>query len=502
MLMLDLLFLFGMTLSRYSFKLSRSPTSIVSMRSTHKSYSTHQFKALQQHTKNQGKFFDLSEQAGQITETIDTMYLTIWWGSIAFGRPAQSLDVLFDTGSANLWVPCLGCANCVSKVFSPERSNTSKDLGEKFKITYGTGSVRGTVWEDFVSFSSDTGNESGSSFLSTFACAYDEPGDVFQKMMFSGIFGLGWDAIAVDSITPPFFSMMDQEIVERGVFGFYLDFYSDNPSGEITFGYINPDYHEGPIQYIGITSQTYWPLYLTSFQLTSTGSGGRVSELGELLPRTFDVIIDSGTSLLALPNALVNIIVEHTGVIKYYGYYLARCNKKMPTFNFQLTGRDGEVLTIHFPGELLLLPLDLQVGGKRYCMMGIQGGSENFVIMGDVIMQAFYTIFDVDRRMLGFAPSTQLAKNGLPHLMPYLITSGKDVDISGLGFPGESDELSLMTEMLILIGGILLFLGICGCICKFANKRYRSDRATQTAARRSNNTYMQPGRVYFDVEGM
>jgi len=448
---------------------------------------------------NQGVYSKSSKAAGYFTETINTLYLTVWWGSIEFGRPPQDLSVLFDTGSSNLWVPCLGCGNCVSKVFSPARSNTSKDLGETFKITYGTGSVKGNVWEDFVSFSNDPAIHSSLEFFSTFACAYDEPGNIFQNMMFAGIFGLGWGAISVDSMTPPFFSMLSQGVVDRGVFGFYLDFYSSEPSGDITFGYINPEYHDEPIKYIGITSRTYWPLYLTSFELTSTDTAGMVIKLGELLPRTFDLIIDSGTSLLALPTAVVEAIAVHAGVVKYYGYYLTRCGKELPVFNFQLTGRNGDVLTIHFPGELLLMPLDLEVGGKLYCLLGIQGGAEHFVIMGDIIMQAFYTIFDVDRQMLGFAPSAQLRKNGLSHLMPNLITSGKDATVSGNRIPGDSEEFSRIAIILILVGVILVLIGIFTWIWNIFEERYRRNRAARRTI--DNNSSRNSGRVCFDFEG-
>jgi len=127
-----LLFLVALCSSGVSFKLQRSPPSIVTLRSTKKSYISHHLNALREHRAAQGIYATSSKTSGYFTETINTMYLTVWWGSIQFGSPPQTLDVLFDTGSSNLWIPCLGCGNCVSKVFSPARSNTSKDLGETF----------------------------------------------------------------------------------------------------------------------------------------------------------------------------------------------------------------------------------------------------------------------------------------------------------------------------------------------------------------------------------
>jgi len=450
----------------YSFKLSlRSDLSSSTLQATSKTYDTEHFKALQ---ASIGEFYEVPESETQesnsgttFTETIETTYLTVWWGSVAFGTPGQELQVLFDTGSSNLWVPCLGCENCISKVFDVESSSTSTDLSEAFQITYGSGSVAGEVFTDYVSFPEAITEEDGEiSFMANFACAYNEPGDVFQEMTFAGIFGLGWDKIAVDAMIPPFDSMLDQGIVKQGVFGFYYDFYATQPIGDITFGYINDDYHQDEIQYIGIVSETYWPLYLTSFTLSTKAPFGNVTwRSDELFSRALDIIVDSGTSLLALPTSVAEQIAEMVGATSYGGYYLAKCDADMPTFDFQLLGSDGVILTIHFPGKLMLLPLELTVRGKTYCLIGMQGGSESFVIMGDIIMQAFYTIFDVDNRRLGFAASTQLKKNGYAELMEDLVTEGADIGVEGYAAPSSSLNLSLTWQIVIaLCAGIMCFV--------------------------------------------
>jgi len=451
----------------YSFKLTlrSDDLSSSSLQATSKTYDTEHFQALQ---ASLSEFYETTDTEPQetnsgvvFTETIETTYLTVWWGSVAFGTPGQELQVLFDTGSSNLWVPCLGCENCISKVFDVESSSTSTDLGEAFQITYGSGSVAGEVFTDYVSFpDAITEQDTQISFFANFACAYNEPGDVFQEMTFAGIFGLGWDRIAVDSMVPPFHSMLDQGIVAQGVFGFYYDFYASNPIGDITFGYINDDYHEDEIEYIGIVSETYWPLYLTSFTLSTSDESGNVTwRSDELFSRALDIIVDSGTSLLALPTSVAEKIGEMVGATTYAGYYLANCDADLPTFDLQLLGGDGVVLTIHFPGELLLLPLELTVRGKTYCLIGIQGGSESFVIMGDIIMQAFYTIFDVDNRRLGFAASTQLKKNGYSDLMDDLVTVGADIGVEGYSAPSSSISLSLTWQIVIaLAAGVLCFL--------------------------------------------
>lgn len=86
-------------------------------------------------------------------------------GEIKIGTPPQSFSVVFDTGSADLWVPHEKChtvspMNCAAKnVFNPAASTTNVDLpGEsksEFSITYGSGPVSGVFTKDQVTLGQD-----------------------------------------------------------------------------------------------------------------------------------------------------------------------------------------------------------------------------------------------------------------------------------------------------------------------------------------------------------
>ena len=56
-----------------------------------------------------------------------------------------------------------------------------------------------------------------------FGEATKQPGITFIAAKFDGILGMGYPSIAVDGVTPLFFNMVKQNLVDKPAFGFYLD---------------------------------------------------------------------------------------------------------------------------------------------------------------------------------------------------------------------------------------------------------------------------------------
>lgn len=87
-----------------------------------------------------------------------------YYGTLKVGTPPQEFEVIFDTGSSDLWVPNLTCTsesmNCASKTtFDKTKSSSYTDVssGAKtvFDITYGSGEVRGAYGVDRVTLADD-----------------------------------------------------------------------------------------------------------------------------------------------------------------------------------------------------------------------------------------------------------------------------------------------------------------------------------------------------------
>jgi len=79
---------------------------------------------------------------------------------VQIGTPPQTVKVLLDTGSYELWVNpnCQASTSesvCQSHGFYyPTKSSTAARLPGDFQLIYGTGGVRGSYWSDTVNVSS------------------------------------------------------------------------------------------------------------------------------------------------------------------------------------------------------------------------------------------------------------------------------------------------------------------------------------------------------------
>ncbi|KAF0923154.1 hypothetical protein E2562_003368 [Oryza meyeriana var. granulata] len=221
---------------------------------------------------------------------------TQYYGVIGLGTPPQNFTVIFDTGSSNLWVPSAKCyfsiACYLHSRYKSKKSSTYKADGETCKITYGSGSISGFFSKDNVLVGDLVVKNQ------KFIEATRETSVTFIIGKFDGILGLGYPDISVGKAPPIWQSMQEQELLADDVFSFWLNRDPDASSGgELIFGGMDPKHYKGDHTYVPVSRKGYWQFNMGDLLIDGHSTG--------FCAKGCAAIVDSGTSLLAGPTAIV-----------------------------------------------------------------------------------------------------------------------------------------------------------------------------------------------------
>jgi len=240
---------------------------------------------------------------GPHTQNLNNFEDAQYYGEITLGSPPQKFEVVFDTGSSNLWIPSKTCGffNVACQLhhkYDHTKSSTYQANGTEFAIQYGSGSLSGFL-------SADQLNVAGFELKDqVFAEAVNEPGIAFIFGRFDGILGLAFDTISVDGVVPPFYNMMAQSDIQP-FFSVWMNRDSTDQShgGEIIFGDVDKTHFSGEHTWAPLTREAYWEFAL---------DGGEVDGF-KFCDNGCSAIADTGTSLLAGPTEVVAKINKKLG---------------------------------------------------------------------------------------------------------------------------------------------------------------------------------------------
>lgn len=309
-----------------------------------------------------------------------------YFGVVGLGTPPQNFSVVFDTGSSNFWVPSKKCyllsLPCwFHRRFNSKASSSFKPNGTKFSIQYGTGSVKGILSEDKLTI----GGIQGAPVV--FGEALWQPSLAFLFAHFDGILGLGFPALAVDGVRPPLDALVDQGLLDKPVFSFYLNRNPDAADGgELVLGGSDPTHYIPPLTFLPVTVPAYWQVHMERVQL---GSGLFLCAQG------CAAILDTGTSLITGPTEEIQALNEAIGGFPLVaGEYLIQCSvlSTLPPVSFLLGG-----VWFNLTAEDYVIQITR--GGVRLCLSGFQAldmppPAGPLWILGDVFLGAYVAVFD------------------------------------------------------------------------------------------------------------
>jgi len=342
----------------------------------------------QQHQNEMFKDTSLHAEKSDHLVPVSNFLNAQYYSEIEIGSPPQSFKVVLDTGSSNLWVPGSQCGSIACYLhtkYDSSASSTYKANGSEFEIHYGSGSLKGYMSQDTVTIGDLAIKHQD------FAEATEEPGLAFAFGRFDGILGLGYDTISVNRATPPFYNMVNQGLLDEPKFAFYLgDSNTDGDESEAIFGGVNTDHFTGKMTNLPLRRKAYWEVDFDSLTF-----GDDTLELAET-----GVILDTGTSLIALPSDVAEMLNNQMGAKKgYNGQYTVDCAKRssLPDMTFQLAGQNFSITADDYILEVQGSCISTFMGMDFPAPVG------PLAILGDAFLRRWYSVYDLGEGTVGLA---------------------------------------------------------------------------------------------------
>lgn len=311
---------------------------------------------------------------------IDDIMNAQYFGEIALGTPPQKFKVVFDTGSSNLWVPSHSCWSIPCWIHNTYKSSQSSSFyknGTSLEIRYGSGAIKGFFSNDHVTL----GNVQAKNI--TFGEATTLSGVSFIAAKFDGILGMGFRSISINHVITIFEALYEQKQIEEASFSFYLSKNAGTTESRLILGGADEKYYEGKLEYFPVISETYWVIAMNHFKVN--GQEVKVSK----------AIMDTGTSLIVGSKDIIDKINAEIGTVD------TSCKDldKLPEITVNIGGLDFVLKSDDYV-------LKAGLFGYVQCVSGFMAMDlplKDTVILGDVFLKTYYTVFDMTHKQVGLA---------------------------------------------------------------------------------------------------
>uniref|UniRef100_A0A4W4GYQ9 Renin n=1 Tax=Electrophorus electricus TaxID=8005 RepID=A0A4W4GYQ9_ELEEL len=316
--------------------------------------------------------------------TLVSLRLGKYFGQISLGTPEQNFTVVFDTGSADLWVPsfyCVSqaCGKQIHSLFAPTSSSNIFHSSHVHKLTKVIYILKLNPNQSMFVGTMTLANQN-------FGESVYEPGSSFVMAKFDGVLGLSYPTLSKDLGLPVFDNMMNQNKVDQPVFSFYLSTNASNGfGGELLLGGVDEELFVPPINWVPVTLKGYWQIKIDEVKLQGTTTFCR--------SHSCQAIVDTGTSLISGPTFEIQILQQLIGASPTsIGEYVVNCTRisSLPVVSLVLNGVE------------YFLTAETYICISGFQATDVSSSVGHMWILGDVFLSQVYSIYDRGQDRVGF----------------------------------------------------------------------------------------------------
>lgn len=406
-----------------------------------------------------------------------------YYVEMAVGSPPQKLNILVDTGSSNFAV---GAAShpYLRRYYHRSLSNSYRDLGRSVYVPYTQGRWEGELGTDLVSVP----HGPNATLRANIAAITQSDRFFINGSNWEGILGLAYAEIArPDEMLEPFFDSLVRQSSVPNLFSLQLcgagftqnySLGSATVGGSMIIGGVDKLLCVGELWYTPIRREWYYEVIIVRIEVNGQDLNMDCKEYN------YDKsIVDSGTTNLRLPRkvfqAAVKAIEAASSTEQFpSGFWLGEqlvCWQAgttpwhiFPVISLYLMSENrDQSFRISILPQQYLRPVEDVASAQEDCYKFAVSQSSTGTVMGAVIMEGFYVVFDRERKRIGFAVSKCHVHDEFRTASVEGPFHGVDLEDCGYNTP-QTDESTLMTIAYIMAGICALFmLPLCLMVCQW-----------------------------------
>ncbi|XP_066508558.1 beta-secretase 1 [Hoplias malabaricus] len=410
-----------------------------------------------------------------------------YYVEMTVGTPPQKLNILVDTGSSNFAVGA-AAHPFLRRYYHRSLSSSYRDLCRSVYVPYTQGRWEGELGTDLVSVP----HGPNVSLRANIAAITQSDRFFINGSNWEGILGLAYAEIArPDENLEPFFDSLVRQTNVPNLFSLQLcgagftqnySLGSATVGGSMIIGGVDPSLYVGEVWYTPIRREWYYEVIIVRIEVNGQDLNMDCKEYN------YDKsIVDSGTTNLRLPRkvfqAAVKAIEAASSTEQFpSGFWLGEqlvCWQAgttpwhiFPVISLYLMSENrNQSFRISILPQQYLRPVEDVASAQEDCYKFAVSQSSTGTVMGAVIMEGFYVVFDRERKRIGFAVSTCHVHDEFRTASVEGPFHGVELEDCGYNIP-QTDESTLMTIAYIMAGICALFmLPLCLMVCQWRFSR-------------------------------